>query len=375
MKVLPSVSFTALLLCLVIPSSAQLRGVENTKLSAERRIALVVGNSAYERSPLLNPVNDARDIAQVLSELKFEVIYKANLGYKDMKAAIREFGAQMKSGEVGLFYYAGHAVQVGGRNYLVPVDARIKDEAEVAEEAIDVSLVLTQMKNAQSLMNILILDACRNNPFPQKYNYVSKSLVPMDAPPGTLIAYASAPGAEAWDGRGRNGVYTRELLKSIRTAGLSIEEVFKNVRVSVQRQTMGKQTPWESSSLTGDFFFRTADENWAEGMWEGTAYQSTPNTVWPLKLVAQNNKFLIEYPSRTCVAELILTNKKNGQATFREINMNGSNRCADGGEVVLEKVSGAQLIFKYLSPQSSEIVASAILNKKEFKAQAQRVMP
>ena len=374
MKLLPSLSGAALLL-LALPSYAQFYAAENKTPRPPRRVALVVGNNNYETSPLLNPVNDARDIAQALDELKFEVNYQSNLSYKEMKSAIREFGLQMKNGEVGLFYYAGHAVQVNGRNYLIPVDARIKDESEVTEGAIDISLVLSQMKIAQSPMNIVILDACRNNPFPPKYHSVSKSLMPMDAPPGTLIAFATAPGSEAWDGKGRNSVYTRELLKSMRTTGLSIEEVFKNVRVSVQRQTQGKQTPWESSSLTGEFFFRRADENWAEGLWEGTAYQSTPNTVWPLKMAVQNNKYLIEYPSQTCVAELTVTNRKNGQATFRETSSNQANRCSDGGEVMLEKVSSTQLVFKYFSPKTNEIVASAILNKKEFKAQAQRVAP
>lgn len=359
------------LVCLALPAAAQAWRMEGKFSAAERRVALVIGNGDYPTAPLPNPVNDARDLATALGELKFEVLYHENLRQKDMRTALRTFGERIRAGGVGLFYYAGHAIQLNGRNYLIPVNARISKEAEIEPESVDVSLLLTEMAQAQNHMNIVILDACRNNPFASRFRAVTGNLAPLDAPSGTLIAYATAPGSEAWDGKGRNGVYTRELLKTLRTPGLSIEEVFKNVRVSVQRQTAGRQTPWESSSLLRDFCFRPLEEKWAEGIWEGTAYQSGPDKAWPVKLAVQNNSYSIEYPALTCAGEWTLTGKKGSQAMFRERIVRGGTKCEDGGEVVLEKVSNTQLVFKYVSPRTNEIIASAILNKRP----SQRVYP
>lgn len=225
--------------------------------AAQKRIALVIGNSAYETAPLKNPVNDARDIADALRSSGFEVIYKANLDQNDMKRAIREFGAKIRNGGVALFYYAGHGIQVKGVNYLVPVDAKVQTEEDVEYETVDAGFVLAQMDSAKTSVNIVILDACRNNPFARSFRSAANGLAQMDAPSGTLIAYATAPGSIASDGGlGRNGLYTQELLKVISTPNLSIEEVFKRVRISVRSLTQGKQTPWEASSLTGDFSFR-----------------------------------------------------------------------------------------------------------------------
>ena len=226
-------------------------------LPAERRVALVVGNSAYTTAPLKNPVHDASDMAQALRELGFDVVYKENLNQPDMKRAIRAWGEQLRGGAVGLFYYAGHGVQVRGENYLVPVDAKIESEEEVEYEGVHVGFVLAQMDSASNPMNIVILDACRNNPFARSFRSASRGLASMNAPSGTLIAYATAPGAVASDGQARNGLYTQELLKVMRTPGLGIEEVFKRVRISVRALTQGQQTPWESSSLVGDFSFQS----------------------------------------------------------------------------------------------------------------------
>jgi hypothetical protein len=229
-------------------------------VNTERRVAMVIGNSAYELAPLKNPVNDARDIAHALTTLGFEVSYKEDLNQKDMKRAIREFGAQIRKGGVGLFYYAGHGVQVNGVNYLIPVDAKVESEEEVEYECVDAGFVLAQMESAGNTMNIMILDACRNNPFARSFRSPSRGLAQMKAPSGTLIAYATAPGSVASDGNAKNGIYTQELLKSMLTPNLSIEEFFKRVRISVRNLTQDKQTPWESSSLTCDFYFNQAGE-------------------------------------------------------------------------------------------------------------------
>ena len=221
----------------------------------EQKFALVIGNGAYESSPLKNPVNDARAIGQALSALGFQVILKENVNQVEMKRAVREFGEKIKNGGIGLFYFAGHGVQVKGQNYLVPIGAQITKEEEAEYEGLDVGFVMAQMEAAKNRMNIVILDACRNNPFARSFRSESNGLASISAPSGTLIAYATAPGSVASDGDGQNGLYTQELLFNMKTIGLSIEEVFKRVRISVREKTQGNQTPWESSSLTGDFYF------------------------------------------------------------------------------------------------------------------------
>jgi hypothetical protein len=227
---------------------------------SEQRVALVIGNSAYETAPLKNPVNDAQDIAQALRELGFEVIYRENLDQNNMKRAIRAFGEKIRHGEIGLFYYAGHGVQVKGENYLVPIGAKVDSEEEVEYEGVNAGFVLAQMEKARNSMNIVILDACRNNPFARSFRSESRGLAVMNAPSGVLIAYATAPGSVASDGSARNGVYTQELLKFMRTPNLGIEEVFKRVRISVRSLTQGRQTPWEASSLVGDFYFLKGEQ-------------------------------------------------------------------------------------------------------------------
>lgn len=221
----------------------------------ERRVALVIGNGGYQDSPLLNPVNDARAMRQALRVLGFDVLYGENLSQNEMKRAVRGFGERIRNGGVGLFYYAGHGTQTRGNNYLIPVGAMITNEDDVEYESVDVGLVLAQMATAHNRLNIVILDACRNNPFARSFRSAQKGLASIDAPSGTLIAYATAPGSLASDGAGANGLYTQELLKVIMKPEMSIEQVFKQVRIAVQNLTQGKQVPWESSSLVGDFYF------------------------------------------------------------------------------------------------------------------------
>ena len=218
----------------------------------EPRLALLIGNSAYRESPLRNPVNDVRAMAQRFKELGFTVLVHENATKRTMEAAIIEFGRRLAEGGVGAFYYAGHGLQVRGRNYLVPVDAEIEDEASTRVAAVDVELLLEQMAEAKNRVNMVILDACRNNPFERRMRGGSRGLAAVDAARGTLVAYATAPGSVAADGDGKNGLYTEELLEALREPGLKIEEVFKRVRINVARRSKGAQTPWESSSLTGD---------------------------------------------------------------------------------------------------------------------------
>ena len=226
--------------------------------AAETRIALVIGNSEYSSGPLPNPANDAKLIGDELTELGFEVIARRNADQMTMKRAIQEFGSRLeKAGPsaVGLFYYAGHGVQLSGRNYLIPTTARIEREGDVEIEAVSADWVIEQMRYARNRLNIVILDACRNNPFTRSMRSVDHGLATMDAPAGILIAYSTAPGAVAADGTGRNSPYTEALTHAMRNLHEPVEQIFKHVRVGVMSATAGKQVPWESSSLTGDFYF------------------------------------------------------------------------------------------------------------------------
>ena len=223
--------------------------------NAERRIALVIGNAAYPSAPLKNPVNDARDMASALRSLGFEVILRENAGLAQMEGAVNEFWGQLKKGGAGLFYFAGHGLQVNGRNYLVPVDARLEAEQDAKYKCMDAGLVLGRMENAGNELNIIILDACRNNPFARGWRSADVGLAKMDAPKGSIIAYATAPDSVAADGTGKNGLYTEKLLRAMRAQGQPVEQMFKRVRDEVMRATKDKQVPWESTSLRGDFYF------------------------------------------------------------------------------------------------------------------------
>ncbi len=227
-------------------------------LQQERRVALVIGNGAYKTGPLKNPANDARDMAGALKSVGFEVILRENANLRAMNDAIDQFWQSLKKGGVGLFFFAGHGLQVAGDNYLVPVDARVALEKDVPYECVNAGKVLGRMEDAGNGLNIVILDACRNNPFARSFRSDSRGLAKMDAPSGSLVAFATAPGDVAADGEGKNGLYTAHLLHHLRTPGLTIEKVLKQTRIGVAADSarMGKrQTPWESSSLMGDFYF------------------------------------------------------------------------------------------------------------------------
>ncbi|MCE5333118.1 MAG: SUMF1/EgtB/PvdO family nonheme iron enzyme, partial [Desulfobacteraceae bacterium] len=222
----------------------------------EKRTALVIGNGSYTSGPLRNPLNDARSMAKTLKDLSFDVALRENLDQKDMKREIQAFGQKLQGGGVGLFYFAGHGVQVNGHNYLIPVGASIEHEKQVEYEAVDMGAVLSEMDYARNRLNLVILDACRDNPFARSFRSASQGLASINAPSGTLIAFATAPGSVANDGPGDNGVYTGELVKAMMQPGIKIEDIFKQVRSAVREGTRGKQVPWESSSLEGDFYFK-----------------------------------------------------------------------------------------------------------------------
>lgn len=233
-----------------------------TPAFAGQRIALVIGNSAYRNAPQLeNPRNDAELMAGTLELAGFSVTRLIDADYRSLKRALVEFGRSLRGPDIeaGLFYYAGHGVQVRGENYLIPVNAAITSEDEVDLEAINVNDFLRVMNSSDAAVNIVILDACRDNPFKGSSRSMGRGLAPIDAPKGTYIAYATAPGEVALDGANGNSPYTRALTRAIAEPGLPIERVFKKARVAVLEETGQKQVPWEVSSITGEFFFRDAN--------------------------------------------------------------------------------------------------------------------
>jgi hypothetical protein len=223
----------------------------------ERRIALVIGNSEYKSTPLRNPVNDAKAMEITLKELGFETTAAYNVTtYQEFGKLIQDFGTEISQGGVGLFYYAGHGVQVDGKNYLIPTHARIKKESDIEFEGVDLDRVLSEMQNARNELNIIVLDACRDNPFSSSVRSGTRGLASITRTvPDCLIAYATQPNGVAADGDGVNGIFTEELLKSITTPGLSLTQIMMRVRDGVKNRTDNEQLPWETSLLTKDFYF------------------------------------------------------------------------------------------------------------------------
>jgi WD40 repeat protein len=233
----------------------------------ERRVALVIGNGSYTEGKLNNPTNDAADMAKVLRKLKFEVTLVENVNKQQMDAALGQFYKQLRLGGVGLFYYAGHGVQVEGENYLIPIGARLSQKSAVPYEAVPLGRVFKAMEEEGNGINIVLIDACRNDPYSQSWSRsepLLRGLAPFQAGRGTFISFATAPGKVAADGSGRNSPYTTGLLQHIQIPGLPIEQMFKKVRETVDKITNQGQVPWESSSMIGDFAFSPIGSNPAQ---------------------------------------------------------------------------------------------------------------
>ncbi len=228
-----------------------------SELSGLPRTALVIGNTRYPDAPLKNPVNDAKAIGAELQKLGFKVDLLLDAGRTQMTNSIQAFGGALaKAKGVGLFYYAGHGAQLAWRNYLIPVDAEIDKLEDMRNKTVELNSVLQGLIKAANPMNVIILDACRDNPFGTRVPTEQKGLSQFDAPPGSLLAYATSPGNTAADGEGANGLYTENLLREIEIPAAKIEDVFKRVRLAVRRRSEGRQIPWESTSLEEDFYFQ-----------------------------------------------------------------------------------------------------------------------
>jgi hypothetical protein len=228
------------------------------KTHKETKLALVIGCSDYDYAGILNnPINDANSISDKLSSLGFEIIKSINPNQKDLKIVIDEFGDKLKGYDCGLFYFAGHGVQVKGLNYLIPVDANLKSEKMVEYDCVEAGRVLAYMEDSKASVNIVILDACRDNPFERSWGrgISQRGLTTMNAPSGSLIAYSTSPGKTASDGDGKNGLYTYALLEHIGTKRTSIMTMFQQVRKDVITKSNSEQIPWEATSLTADYYF------------------------------------------------------------------------------------------------------------------------
>ncbi len=229
-------------------------------LYSEKRVALVIGNAAYASSPLQNPVNDAVAVASLLEKRNFDVTLLKNASQEQIEAAIDLFGRKLGNGGVGLFCYAGHGMQIGGQNYLIPVGANINSERDVKYRAVNIGKVLGVMEDAGNRLNLVFLDACRDNPFKRSFRTRTSGLAQMDAPRGTLIAYSTAPGKVAADGGDSvNSIYTQYLLEQLGVPGQEIGIAMRHVRLKVISSTSSKQVPWESTSLTGSFYMTPID--------------------------------------------------------------------------------------------------------------------
>lgn len=220
------------------------------------RMALVIGNGRYREAPLVNPANDARAFGNLLTQAGFTVDSRVDAGRADMLAAIERFAAAVKRSDckLGLFYYAGHGAQLDWRNFLLPVDAVIERAEHLRERCVDLGALLGPLSAVREKTFVIILDACRNNPFGRAYRPEQKGLSQFDAPPGSLLAYATSPGNVAADGEGQNGLYTENLVREFGVRGARIEDALKRVRLNVRLASRGEQVPWETTSLEGDVF-------------------------------------------------------------------------------------------------------------------------
>ena len=223
---------------------------------AENRVALVIGNSSYSHAPLQNPLNDAQDMGQLLKSFDFKVTHREDLDKKGMERAIYNFTRKLGKGTVGLFYYAGHGIQVEGENYLLPVDAKIEAEADVRWEAVPLGELLEGIRSAGGGLNMVVLDACRDNPYQGVSRSGTRGLTREEPRAGTMIMYATEPGRVAADGRGRNGVFTGEFIKAIKEApSENILQSFNRALRRVHDKTEGRQIPWSEGNMLEDFTF------------------------------------------------------------------------------------------------------------------------
>lgn len=279
---------------------------------AQDRVALVVGNGTYANATrLVNPPNDAADMSAALRELGFEVIAATNVDKVSFDKKVREFASALRQAKTALFFYAGHGMQVSGKNYAVPIDAKLESAADLQVETVDIDHVLSVMQADENRVNLVFLDACRDNPLTRSFARalpstravsVGSGLTAVDAGRGTLIAFATAPNKVAFDGRGRNSPFTAALLKHIRTPGLDIAFVMRRVTADVETASGGTQVPWVHASLTTDVMLKRGEGTTVLPLPPvGTPGPAADEITWSLlkdtKDIEQLRRFLQQFPA------------------------------------------------------------------------------
>ncbi len=265
-----------------------------------QKLALVIGNASYKSSPLKNPVNDARSMSAKLKDLGFDVIEYENLQQKQLGKVLRDFRTQLHPGAVALFFYAGHGLQLKGVNYLPAVDAEIESEEDIPLQSLDMNKVFDVMAESQTRLNLVFLDACRNNPYTRSFRSTAGGLAKVDAPSGTMISFATRPGSVARDGDGKNGLYTQNLLVAMDTPNLPVEQMIKRVVTGVKLASNGQQEPWIEGSIEGDFYFRGSAQ--VTGLNEDTD-RIFWNSINNSNVQADFDVYLTRYPSGQYVAQ------------------------------------------------------------------------
>lgn len=338
------------------------------QVCAENRIALVIGNADYKNSPLNNPANDALDISEALRQTGFDVDYYTNLDRKQMREAIRNFGDKLRKADTGLFYFAGHGIQIKGRNYLIPLSVDVHSADEVQDESIDAGSVLRKMESAGNSVNIVILDACRNNPFSRSFRTLDQGLARMDGPVGSFIAYATAPGSVAADGTGRNGLYTEHLLQAIQQPGLTIEQVFKKVRNGVKNATDGQQIPWESSSLMGEFIFLPSQQSSLSNPTQNITPPAPPPVGYKyLQIISNvpNAKVIVNNVNRGLIGNQGTLNISNLTSDEAEVTVQAEGYTPQNQKIQLVEGQWKQLYVSLQPLSSAREIATETVDKNK----------
>ncbi|MBF0520971.1 MAG: SUMF1/EgtB/PvdO family nonheme iron enzyme [Nitrospirae bacterium] len=355
------------------------KGIE--VVSNPKRIALVIGNASYKDSPLKNPVNDARKMTETLLKLGFDVITKENANQEEMERAVNDFALKLANGDIGLFFYAGHGAEVGGRNYLIPIGAEILGhEIDIKYKTVDVQMVLEKMESAKNKVNIMILDACRNNPLARGFRSLSRGLAAMAAGQGiasggTIIAYATAAGSVADDGKGNNGVFTEEFSKNITIPGLTIDDVFKRTAKGVREKTSGAQVPFLSTSVVDDIYLASNAQTESTGVSQ-KQYKSKDNELSKEAPQLEENRKRSE-----AEREQLDLKKKKADLDEHNQNMADERKKVEKEQLaILDREDDAKLSQEQRKLQeeknkleSERIRLEKVIKRKEIEAQTQAI--
>jgi len=340
--------------------------VFSTESFAQKKVALVIGNSDYKEQSLRNPINDARDISQILQNLGFEVDLKLNAAQEDMEVAVQIFGKKLQSNTVGLFYFSGHGVQYEGSNYLIPIGAmsRVSAPEHLRYKAVNAGYVLGVMKQSGSGLNIVILDACRNNPFKSFSRSLNKGLKRMSSAEGTIIAYSTSPGKVALDGNNRNSPYTEQLIKSMKIPNLPVELMLKQVRKSVKAKTGGKQSPWYEASIDGDFYFNQETVQKHE---QPTGIKK--HFVNLLRMQGESINFYVKGPLKLAQEKCEKLRGMNIQCSVRNDDHPYSNTFYFGCPRITDRESIADDLLEFLTLSKSNTVID--INQDKYSCEKQ----